>query len=51
MLTAEFYVKREVLGKRAPHSFTPPSKCGMCVQQLVSEKAFTTSLNKLEGDP
>jgi predicted dienelactone hydrolase len=21
------------LGKRAPHSFTPPSKCGRCVQQ------------------
>jgi small-conductance mechanosensitive channel len=29
----------------------PPSKCGRCVQQLVSEEAFTISLNKLGGDP
>jgi hypothetical protein len=33
MLIDEFLCKREVLGKRAPHSFTPPSKCGRCVQQ------------------
>jgi hypothetical protein len=32
MLIDEFLCKREVLGKRAPHSFTPPSKCGRCVQ-------------------
>jgi hypothetical protein len=38
MLIDEFLCKREVLGKRAPHSFTPPpppSKCGRCVQQLI----------------
>jgi hypothetical protein len=51
MLTKDFLCKREVLGKISPHSFTPSSKCGKCVQQLVSERAFTTSLNKLEGDP
>jgi hypothetical protein len=29
--------KREVLGKRSPHSFTPPppSKCGRCVQHNI----------------
>jgi hypothetical protein len=36
MLTKEFLCKREVLGKRSPHSFTPPpSKCGRCVQHIV----------------
>jgi hypothetical protein len=32
MLTKDFLCKREVLGKRSPHSFTPPSKCGRRVQ-------------------
>jgi ribonuclease HI len=34
MLIDEFLCKREVLGKRSPHPFTPPlpSKCGRCVQ-------------------
>jgi hypothetical protein len=35
MLTKEFLCKREVLGKRSPHSFTPPSKCGRCVQHVM----------------
>jgi hypothetical protein len=36
MLIDAFLCKREVLGKRAPHSFTPPppSKCGRCVQHI-----------------
>jgi hypothetical protein len=34
MLTKKDLCKREVLGKRAPHSFTTPSKCGRCVQQI-----------------
>jgi hypothetical protein len=38
MLTKEFLCKREVLGKRSPHSFTPPSKCGRCVQQYQRKK-------------
>jgi hypothetical protein len=40
MLTKDFLCKREVLGKRSPHSFTPPpppSKCGRCVQQMDDE--------------
>jgi hypothetical protein len=35
VLTKDFLCKREVLGKRSPHSFTPPSKCGRCVQQRL----------------
>jgi hypothetical protein len=46
MLIDEFLCKREVLGKRAPHSFTPPSKCGRCVQQVV-----TLSLIRIFGHP
>jgi hypothetical protein len=37
MLIDEFLCKREVLGKRTPHSFTPPSKCGRCVQQVPQQ--------------
>jgi hypothetical protein len=44
-----FFVKREAFGKKSPTLIHPPSKCGRCVQQLVSEWAFTTSLNKLES--
>jgi hypothetical protein len=51
MLTKEFYEKGKFWEKE-PHTHSPPpSKCGRCVQQLVSEQAFTTSLNKIEGDP
>jgi hypothetical protein len=27
------------LGKRSPHLFTPPSKCGRCVQQLSTQQS------------
>jgi hypothetical protein len=50
MLTKGFCEKGKFWEKE-PHTHSPPSKCGRCVQQLVSEKAFTKSLNKLEGDP
>jgi hypothetical protein len=55
MLTNEFYVRGK-FWEKDPHTHSPPpppppSKCGRCVQQLVSEWAFTKSLNKLEGDP
>jgi hypothetical protein len=40
MLIDEFLCKRDLLGKRAPHSFTPPSKCGRCVQQYVISWGF-----------
>jgi hypothetical protein len=53
MLTNEFCVRGK-FWEKDPHTHSPPppppSKCGRCVQQLVSEQAFTTSLNKLEGD-
>jgi hypothetical protein len=43
MLIDEFLCKREVLGKRAPHSFTPPSKCGRCVQHILLFGTSNTS--------
>ena len=44
MLTKYFLCRREVLGKRSPQSFTPPSKCGRCVQQLCFLKMWHTLL-------
>jgi hypothetical protein len=50
MLIDEFLCKREVLGKRTPHSFTPPSKCGRCVQQeiVVINDDEALNLNEME---
>jgi hypothetical protein len=48
MLIDDFLCKREVLGKRAPHSFTTPLSVVGVSNNLVSEWAFTTSLNKIE---
>jgi hypothetical protein len=45
MLTKDFFCKREVLGKRSPHSFTPPSKCGRCVQHLFRLICFPHNRN------
>ena len=50
MLTNEFCVKWK-FWENKPHTHSPPSMCGRCVQQLVSEWAFTISLKNLGGDP
>ena len=47
MLIDVFLCKREVLGKRTPHSFTPPSKCGRCVQQESSLACSSSILDIL----
>jgi hypothetical protein len=48
MLTKEFLCKREVLGKRSPHSFTPPlSVIGVSkIPVLTQEMPTCTEVDK-----
>jgi hypothetical protein len=55
MLIDEFLCKREVLGKRAPHSFTPPlsvvgvSNMHLMISPFLRERRYTTLLSMKEA--